>query len=126
MNGLRAWIILLALMSFTAGVAGGMMLTARGTPPPRWGPLAEYEARLVECFDLSPERARYLRVLLQSYERELDRLGSRHRFTEYQATLQPEFEMKSREFEHLIRDKVLPPSRRAEYAELCAPIPFPR
>ncbi len=126
MNGLRAWIILLALMCFTAGIACGMMLTARSAQPPRWGELAEYEALLVERFDLSGERARYLRALLQSYERDMERLGSKHRLTQDLAALQPEFEMKSREYDRLIRDKVLPPARRAEYAELCAPVPFPR
>ena len=123
MSRLRVWIGLLALVSFTAGIASGMMLSARTAPPLRWGRLADYESMLLERFDLSGERARCLRVLLQAYEREVERTHSQ-RFAEYMALHGPDLSPKAQEYESLIREKVLPPSRRDEFARLCAPIPL--
>jgi hypothetical protein len=125
MTSLRLWIGLLALVSFTAGVASGMMLSARNTPPPRWGELADYETMLVDHFQLSPERARCLRALLQEYERDFVRVVRSQRENEYIASHGAELGAKSQEYERLIKEKVLPPSRREEFARLCAPIPFP-
>ncbi len=125
MNSLRLWIVLLALMCFTAGLASGMMLSSRNAPSPRWGLLADYETLLVDRFQLSPERARCLRALLEGYERDIERVVSSQRLNEYIAAHGEEVSSKSQEYERLIREKVLPPSRREEFVRLCATVPFP-
>ena len=124
MSALRWWIALLAGLSFTAGLGAGVLVSTRRGPPQAEGALAGYEALLVERFDLSVERARCLRALLSSYQREIDRLRSQ-RLTEYVSALEPELAMKSQEYDQLIREKVLPPAQRDEFAKLCTPVPFP-
>ena len=99
------------------------MIALQRNGPQAAGPLAEYEALLVERFELSPERARCLRVLLASYEREVEELRSQ-RLLETDLSPGPEIAMKSQEYDRLIREKVLPPGQRAEFLELCRPLPF--
>lgn len=77
MSGERLWITILALVSFLAGVPGGVLLAPRITEPPEPGPFAQYEARLVEEFDLEGwERAALHGVMLE-YERRMEKIEAR-------------------------------------------------
>ena len=72
MNSIRLWVTVLALVSFLAGSAAGKILTERSTARDAdRGALADYEELLVRQFDLSPERRRFLRVLLDHYDQEV-------------------------------------------------------
>ena len=62
MSSTRLWILVLALTSFLAGSAAGLLLGRRLAPPAvERGPFSDYAALLVTRFDLEPERA--LRVV---------------------------------------------------------------
>lgn len=124
MSALRWWIALLGLVSFTAGLAGGMMLAVRKGGSGAQGQLAEYEALFVERFDLSPERTRCLHVLLASYERDVEHLLSQS-LVEPSRDPRSEIAMKTREYDRLIREKVLPPGQRKTFDELSTPLPIP-
>lgn len=115
MNSPRLWILILALVSGLAGFAGGRLLAPE--PPVSDGPASfgEYAARLEVAFDLAPERARNLRLLLDRYERELEDLKTRQL-----AELEPELVRLGDTYRDRIRDKVLPPARRAEFDRMAA------
>ena len=79
MNSVRLWILLLALTSFLAGSAGGLLAGSRlASPIPDRGAFADYSALLVESYDLPPDRARRLRAVLDLYHNDLEELKSRH------------------------------------------------
>ena len=78
MSSVRLWILILALTSFLAGTAGGVLGARRLTPPaPERGPFADYAELLVEAHDLPRDRARNLRVILALYHDDLEELKSR-------------------------------------------------
>ncbi len=77
MNSLRAWIVLLALVSGLAGFAAGRLAAPEVQISPA-GPFPGYAERMQEAFDLSPGRVRALRLLLERYDRDLEDLKIRH------------------------------------------------
>ena len=75
MRGPRAWITLLAGPSFLAGLAAGLLFSAlRTVEPTAEGDFGGYRSRLVEQFELGPERADLLGVVLVNYEQDLARV----------------------------------------------------
>ena len=115
MSSLRLWIVLLALVSFAAGAAAGTLASAATLrPAPDRGPFAQYERDLVRTFELSPERAGLLHSLLAGYQREIDRIKS-DRMAETLSAMEPELATRGRWYREQIRDKVLPPDRRAQF-----------
>ena len=115
MNSLRLWILVLALVSFAAGGAAGALVAARiFRPAPEHGPFSRYERELVRSFDLSSERAALLHALLVGYQRDIDRIKS-GRMRDTLSAMEPDLAARGLWYREQIRDKVLPPDRRAEF-----------
>lgn len=113
-GALRLWIAILAVTAFLAGLAGGVVLGLQVRPEPvESGPFGDYERLLVERFELSPERERALRVVLEQYQRQVDGL-----FTRNAEELEPELARLGVRFRSVVRDSVLPPDRREEFDRL--------
>ena len=123
----RFWVVLLAALSFLAGLTGGRwMAQSHATSLHRdrsGGELAGYETLLVQQFELSGERARCLRVLLQDYETRVARVQERH-LAQTISAFEPELAQLSEDTEKIIRDQVLPPAQRAAFDRLSEPLPF--
>lgn len=118
MTSFRLWITILALVSFTAGIGSGLLVARRlARPEGQRGAFAEYELHLARTFDLSPERQRLLRVVLSSYEREIEEIKDRH-MADTMLAMEPELCVKGRDLSNVIRNKVLPDSQRSEFDRL--------
>ena len=117
MNQLRVWIALLALVSGLAGFAAGR-LTAPSAAVPDGGPFADYRARMVTAFDLTPDRERALEVLLDRYQRDVEALK-----TQNLERHQPELVRLGDTYRGWIRDKVLPREQRAQFDAMVAASP---
>ena len=118
MNSIRLWVTVLALVSFLAGSAAGKILTERSTARDAdRGALADYEELLVRQFDLSPERRRFLRVLLDHYDQEVTRIRNDH-LSSYRSAIEPDLRRLGIEYNQYIRDKVLPPEQRLAFDAL--------
>jgi len=114
-NSLRLWIVVLALVCFGAGAAAGTLASAATfRPPPERGPFAQYERDLIKTFALSPVRAELLHALLAGYQRDIERIQSGS-MAETLSAMEPELASRGRWYRDQIRDKVLPPERRAEF-----------
>ncbi len=113
MTSPRLWITILALVSALAGFTGGRLLAPTSAPVPDRALFADYADRMTDTFDLSPGRERALRLLLLGYERNLEELEHRHL-----AELEPELVRLGDTYRDIIRDKVLPEDRRAEFDAL--------
>jgi len=114
-NRLRFWIALLAVVSFAAGGAAGTLAAAAAfRPRPEAGPFTAYEHELTKRFQLSPERAELLHVLIIGYQRDVERIQVNHMARSLSA-MEPELANIGRLLEAQIRDKVLPPDRRREF-----------
>lgn len=120
MSSTRLWILVLALTSFLAGSAAGLLLGRRLAPPAvERGPFSDYAALLVARFDLEPERALRLRAVLELYHRDLEELKSRH-----VAEAEPDLIRLGEACRQRIRDYVLPPESQAAFdVEAAAPSP---
>lgn len=73
MNNPRLWIVVLALVSFLAGLAAGLMgseRTRRGVVDHR-GP-GDFERRFTQVFDLDPEGQKLLAELLAAYNSQVE------------------------------------------------------
>jgi hypothetical protein len=111
MSSPRLWILLLALTSFLAGSAGGLLAGTRLAPPViERGPFADYATLLVSRFDLPPDRERRLRAVLELYHRDLEELKSRH-----VAEAEPELIRLGEVCRQRIRDYVLPAGQQAVF-----------
>jgi hypothetical protein len=111
MSSTRLWILLLALTSFLAGAAGGLLAGSRLAPPPaEAGPFSDYAALLVARFDLEPDRERRLKAVLELYHRDLEELKSRH-----VAEAEPELIRLGESCRQRIRDYVLPPGQQSVF-----------
>ena len=120
MKDVRAWILILAVVCFVAGAVAVRMVTERSLAiGPERGAMAQYEAHLVDRFGLDPERERYLRGILQSYELEVQRIKDEH-VAAYRSAIEPDLRRLGIEYNALIRDKVLPPSQREAFDRLAA------
>jgi hypothetical protein len=114
-NGLRAWIVLLALTAFGAGTGAGVLLSMRLHPRQvDSGPFEDYQRRFAAEFDLSAERTRLLGELLATYSAAIEALEQRQ-LARGMSELEDELEALGREYHGLIRDHVLPPDRRPEF-----------
>lgn len=109
MNILHLWITLLALVAGLAGFAAGE-LHAGGEAATSTARFRHYADRMTATFDLSPDRERAMRILLDRYERDLEDLKSRHL-----SSLEPELVRLGDTYRDLIRDKVLPEDRRIDF-----------
>jgi hypothetical protein len=114
-KSLRLWIALLALLSFAAGGAAGTLAAAHYfRPAPESGPFTQYERELTATFELSPERAALLHVLMEDYRRQIERIQSRQ-VADSLSAMEPELARIGRSYREQIRDKVLPPGKRAQF-----------
>jgi len=119
-NGLRAWIVLLALTAFGAGTGAGVLLSMRLHPRQvESGPFEDYQRRFTDQFDLSAERSRLLGEVLTAYAAAIEDLEQRQ-LARGMSDLEDEIEALGREYHTLIRDHVLPPDRRPEFDRLAA------
>ena len=110
MSSERTWILILAVTCFFAGLAGGVVFAADRFPREEQGRFAQYERRMIEYFDLDEEHQRHLRFILDDYDKEIERLK------EYNLQkLSDRLMQEGRDRHGLIRDWVIPESRRMEF-----------
>jgi len=108
------WIITLAVMSFLAGVAAGVLGVRADAADPDRGRFAVYGDRVIDAFDLSRQRAGHLRVILREFDSKISKIERSHR-AEYYTSLESELRPIGIEYNHYVRDKVLPPDQRAVF-----------
>ncbi len=120
MSSARLWILILALTSFLAGAAGGVLGARRFAPPaPDPGPFADYWELMVETYDLPPDRARNLRAILSLYHDDLEELKSRQ-----VESLEPELVRIGLTCRRRISDRVLTEAQRDQFDwERAFPVP---
>ena len=116
MNNPRAWIAVLAVVAFLAGLAGGMLLSAR-TQTREHAPFEDYRREFVARFELDPERARLFDELLRNYARELEDIRQRALANSLSA-MDEQLAATGLRYRDRIRNHVLPESRRAEFDAL--------
>ena len=120
MTGHRAWILLLAAVTFLAGMAAGMLST-REEPEDHASGWIAYGDRLAREYDLSEERRAALRLFLDQYAADLNSLERRYS-ARILAEMAPELRDLSSRYEHYIRDRVLHPDRRDDYDRAMRPL----
>ncbi len=110
MNSVRLWILLLAVVSFLAGGAGGFLF---GLEMPRSDPVpfAAFAEPFADEFDLDSRERRILRMAMREYDLGLDELKSRIVADE----LAEDLIRLGLECRAHIRDYVLPPDRLEEF-----------
>lgn len=106
----RFWVLVLALTTFAAGLAAGVLLSLRLRPAEDAGPFAAYEARMIEAFDLDEERVKNLRYILQDYQEQIDALKESNI-----AALDPRLVKIGRDHRELIRTWVVPEHHRQQF-----------
>jgi hypothetical protein len=74
----RFWILVLAAVSFLAGIAGGILIAVRRLPVDATGPFADYQRRLVTEYGLGEEEEDRLAQILLAYHDDLEGLKARH------------------------------------------------
>lgn len=117
MDSLRVWVVVLALVSFSAGGVGGQLLARQGAPAyADTGHFSTYRNQFVERFDLSPERERLLGELLANYEKEYEDIRQRA-LERSMADMEPELVSLGNRYSGIIRNNVLPPSQRALFVD---------
>lgn len=114
MKNARLWVVTLAVMSFLAGAAAGVLGVRAGAGDFDRGRFATYGDRIIDEFDLSRERAGHLRVILREFDSKISKIERSHR-AEYYAALESELRPIGIEYNHYVRDKVLPPDQRADF-----------
>jgi hypothetical protein len=128
MNDLRLWIAVLAVAFFGAGTGAGWLLAEnaqRDEQPGGDGAFAAYEQRLIEAFDLGPERAEALHLVLELYAQDVDDLQTRH-LEESFSELEDELLQLGQSRYAQIRDRVLPAADRERFVELArTSVPWP-
>jgi hypothetical protein len=110
MSSERFWVLVLALTTFGAGLAAGVLLTLRRMPADDTRPFAAYEARLTDAFDLDERRIENLRYILGSYHDEIEGLKEQR-----VAELDDELVEIGRDHRALIRTQVVPEHHRQEF-----------
>lgn len=120
MSGLRLWLLLLTVVAFLAGFGTGLYTSERSHRDERldsaFGP---FERAFVQEFDLDPERQRLLAQLLDHYNRELEAIHSRYRPLNHME-MEPELARAGLEYRALLRDRLLPESKRPKFDRLMA------
>jgi len=120
MIGLHGSITLLAVACLAAGAGGGVLAARSLAPretPVQGGQFTDYEALLVQTFELSTDRREALHAVLASYESDLARIKDRH-MADYLSSIEPELRERGRFYRELVRDRVLPEARRAEFERM--------
>jgi len=117
-SSIRLWIVVLGLLCFLAGAATGRILarSAEGSTT-EVGALRDFERLFAARFELTPERARLLRGILEHYQREVESIKVNH-LAAYRSAIEPELRSLGSEYNRYLRDQVLPPMERAEFDEL--------
>jgi len=110
MSSEKLWIVILALVCFLAGAAGGVLAAPRLLARPDPGPFANFQARLSDTFDLSADRRAALRSVMEEYERRLEKVEAR--FVEETADERARLGL---ECVSTIKKHVLPPDRLQEF-----------
>ncbi|MEY2785483.1 MAG: hypothetical protein RL277_1693 [Planctomycetota bacterium] len=123
MNSVRLWVLLLALVSFGAGLAAGVFWTTqRMRPEPAAGPFDQYRADLVREFRLSPEREKHLGKILAAYEQEIVQIKDRFQATTM-AQMEPELAERGRYYRSVIQNQLLPPGERERFQQMASGLP---
>ena len=117
MKNTRLWIVTLAIMSFLAGTAAGVLGVRAGASEFDRGRFAAYGDWVITEFDLSRERAGHLRVILREFDSKISKIERGHR-AEYYAALESELRPIGIEYNRYVRDKVLPPDQRGNFDAL--------
>ena len=102
------WVVVLALTTFCAGLAGGVLFARNRDHTER--PFSVYEQRMTEAFDLDEEQVRNLRWILRDYEEKIEALKESS-----VAAMDGELVKIGREHRELIRAKVVPEHHRQEF-----------
>ena len=110
MNSERAWLGLLVLTVFAAGVAAGLLLSFRLRPVHAADPFHAYQERMVETFDLDEERQENLRWILHDYRAKVEALKERNL-----AALDGDLVQIGKDHRELIRSKVIPERHLREF-----------
>ncbi len=110
MSSERLWIVLLALTSFFAGLAGGLLLSMHRFSAETTGTFSEYEKQLTEEFGLTPERTQRLHHILNAYDTDLEALKARH-----VRDLEPQLVKLGETCRERIRRLVVPEESRADF-----------
>jgi len=108
MKSERFWVVVLAVTTFCAGLAAGVLFSIERDRPET--PFGAYEARMVEAFDLDPEQVVNLRWILRDYEEKIESLKESNI-----AALDGELVRIGREHREWIREKVVPDHHRQEF-----------
>jgi hypothetical protein len=115
-NDLRFWVCVLALVCFAVGISTGLLLSggrARASRGPA-APFDEYRVAFSRRFDLDRDRERLFSELLRNYALEIEAARTRL-LSQNQPALDAELVEIGDRYRGLIRDQVLPPSRREEF-----------
>ena len=123
MSATRAWVMLLTAVVFLAGAAAGVLGERMTRESQRNGSFEDYALLLEDEFDLPPTRMKHLRVLLNAYADDVDRVVKRHE-TDYRAAMEPELRPLHEEYDRLVRDMVLPADQRARFDELAVGLTY--
>lgn len=110
MSSEKLWVVILALVSFLAGLAGGALAAPRVVSLPDPGPFANFQARLTETFELSEQRRAALRGVMEEYQRRLEKVEAR-----FVSETAEERARLGIECVNTIRKHVLPEEARAEF-----------
>jgi len=119
-NGLRLWISILALVSFLAGVAAGLVAgeySRKAPPDERF--FGDFEREFVEHFELDAVRQSHLAELLLIHRAEIEKIKHRHT-AELNAQMEEEFRSAGLEYRSLVRNHLLPERQRHEFDRLLA------
>jgi hypothetical protein len=113
MNSARLWIVLLALTSFCAGTAAGVLAGVRLAPEDSsGGAFPDYSRQLTRRYGLDEDSQRRLRAILELYRRDLEDLKSRS-----VAAAEPELIRLGEACRQRIRDYVLPEDEKSAFDE---------
>ena len=110
MSSERLWVLLLAATTFCAGLAAGVLLSARVHSARAERPFDAYEAQMTAAFDLDEEQVRNLRYILQDYQEQIEALKESNI-----AALDPKLVKIGRDHRELIRTWVVPEHHRQQF-----------
>ena len=115
MNEPRTWITVLTGTAFLAGLAAGLLISAVQVDEfGSGGNFGGYRQRLVQQFNLSPERSELLGALLANYEHDLARVRDQQTARSME-TMEPELRELGSRYWDLIQDHVIPTSSLSEF-----------
>lgn len=123
MNQVKAWVIILALVSFGAGLAAGIFWTTqRLRPQVAPGPFDQYRERLITEFDVPADRIGPLTKILAAYEKEIEQIKDRYQVATM-AQMEPELADRGRYYRDLIQNSLLQGAQRERFRQLASDLP---